>query len=90
MNEEASVTLSVRVVPRAKRNQIDGWHGDALKIRLNAPPVDGKANAALIAFLAETFGVKRSNIEILTGASARTKMIRVRGVTVDQLKRFQS
>ena len=82
----STVTFSVKVVPRASKNQIVGKEGDALKIRLNAPPVDGKANEALVKFLAETLGVNQSQIEIITGHASRHKVVRVRGVTVIQLE----
>lgn len=81
-----AVTFAVKVVPRAPKNQIAGLEGDALKIRLNAPPVEGKANDALIAFLAATFGVARAQIEIVTGQVSRRKIVRVRGVTAKQIE----
>ena len=80
------VTFSVKVVPRASKNQIVGKEGDAVKIRLKAPPVDGKANEALVKFLAETLGVTRSQIEIVAGHASRHKVVRVRGVTARQLE----
>ena len=70
--------LRLHVQPRASRNAFAGEHGDALKLRITAAPVDGKANAQLIAFLAEAFGVPRGNVELLSGASGRRKSIRVR------------
>ncbi len=75
------VTLTLQVVPRASKNQIVGIQGDALKIRLNAPPVEGKANDALIQFLAEWLGVARAQIEIIAGHTARRKIVRVRGIS---------
>ena len=72
--------LNVRVVPRASRNQVQGLHGDALKIRLQAPPVEGKANAALVAFLAETVGVPKRDVLLMSGAASRHKRVRVRGL----------
>ncbi len=81
-----AVTFSVKVVPRASKNQIAGMEGDAVKIRLTAPPVEGKANAALVRFLAETLGVSRAQIEIVTGHASRHKVVRVRGVTAKQIE----
>ncbi len=75
------VTLIIQVVPRASKNQIVGIQGDTLKIRLNAPPVEGKANDALIQFLAEWLGVARTQIEIIAGHTARRKIVRVRGIS---------
>lgn len=69
------MTLAVHVQPRASRNAVVGWHGDALKVALTAPPVDGAANAALIAFIAEHFGLKRSQISLVRGDSSRQKLL---------------
>ena len=75
------VTFAVRVAPRASRNQIVGVEGGALKIKLTAPPVEGAANAALIEFVAERLGVRRSAVSIVSGDKARNKLVRVNGVT---------
>ncbi len=75
------VTFPVKVVPRAKRDEIVGIEGEALKVRLNAPPVEGKANEALVKFLAATLGVKRAEVEILRGETTRHKLVHVRGVS---------
>jgi len=75
------VTLSLVVQPRAGRTSVVGEHGGALKIRLAAPPVDGEANAELIAFLSKTLGVRRGDVEIRSGESSRRKLVTVRGIT---------
>lgn len=75
------IRLTLHVQPRASRTEIAGCHGDALKIRLAAPPVDGAANAALIAFLAERLGVPRSAITIRHGESGRRKTVEITGLT---------
>lgn len=80
-----AVSFQVRVVPRASKSEIVGVEGDALKIRLQAPPVEGKANEALVKFLAERLAVSKSQIEILSGHTGRTKVVRVRGVTAQRL-----
>ena len=72
-------TFRVRVQPGASKNEIVGVQEDALKIRINAPPVKGQANKALISFLAEKLGVKKSEIEIVSGHTSRIKKIRVLG-----------
>jgi uncharacterized protein (TIGR00251 family) len=72
-------TLSVRVHPGAKRAAVTGLHDGAVKISLNAPPVDGKANDALIAFVAERLGVPRSKIALAAGAGSRSKTLRIAG-----------
>jgi len=69
--------LRVRVQPRAAKNELAGLHGDRLKIRLTAPPVDGKANAAVIAFIAELCGVAPSHVTLTAGAGAREKSLRI-------------
>jgi uncharacterized protein (TIGR00251 family) len=73
--------LSVRVHPGAKRNAITGTHDGALKISLTTPPTDGRANAALIAFLAERLNIPRLSIELISGATSRSKTLRLTGVT---------
>ena len=72
--------LNLRIVPRAAKNAIQGELGDALKIRLCAPPVDGAANAALIEFLAETFGLPRARVQLLSGQTSRNKRVLLAGV----------
>ena len=72
-------TLTVRVHPGARKNAVTGIHADSLKIALTAPPVDGKANEALIAFLAETLRLPRARIAIIAGLSSRNKTVRITG-----------
>lgn len=74
-------TLSVRVHPGARREAITGTHDGALKISLTAAATDGRANEALIAFLASRLNVSRSSIALLTGATSRSKTLRVTGIT---------
>jgi uncharacterized protein len=76
------VRFSVRVQPRASRSEIAGVYGDALKIRLTAPPVDGAANEELVMFLAGIFAVPRRAIRILTGESSRSKVVEIEGIPV--------
>ncbi len=73
--------FTVHVVPRARKNEIAGRMGDAIKVRLTAPPVEGKANEALIAFLAEQLGVQKSQVEIVAGKTSRNKMVSVVGLS---------
>lgn len=77
------VVLALHVQPGAKKTEVAGPHGEALKIRLAAPPVDGKANDCLIAFLAERLGVPKARLTLEAGAGARQKRVRVAGLTVD-------
>jgi uncharacterized protein (TIGR00251 family) len=76
---DGSLVLSLHIQPGAKKTACAGLHGEALKIRLAAPPVDGKANAALIAYLAGACGVSKSSVELLSGESCRSKRVRVSG-----------
>jgi uncharacterized protein (TIGR00251 family) len=80
-----AVTLSVYVQPRASRSEIVGEHGDALKVRLAAPPVDGAANEELIRFAAKLFGVSASSVSIRSGQASRTKLIEITGVTTAEV-----
>ncbi|MFB3916697.1 MAG: DUF167 domain-containing protein [Terriglobales bacterium] len=79
-NTSAGVTFSVKIHPRARKNAITGEVGDALKLALLAPPVEGKANDACIKFLAEILGVSRSCVTIVAGRNSRQKVIRVTGL----------
>jgi hypothetical protein len=72
-------TLAVRVHPGARKNSVTGVHADALKIALTAPPVDGKANEALIAFVAESLHLPRARIALVAGLTSRTKTLRITG-----------
>lgn len=74
------VRISVYVQPRASKTSIAGMHDGSIKIRLAAPPVEGAANAALIAFIAERVGVARSRVRLVSGASSRRKVIEIEGV----------
>ena len=77
----AGVTFSVKVHPRARKNAITGEIGEALKVALTAPPVEGKANEACIKFLAQVLGVPRAAITIIAGETGRQKRVRVAGVS---------
>ncbi|MDP3701570.1 MAG: DUF167 domain-containing protein [Hylemonella sp.] len=77
LQKDGAVLVDVHVIPNAARTQIQGLHDGALRVRLHAPPVDGKANLALQAWLAETLGVPRSALELVRGATARRKQLRV-------------
>jgi hypothetical protein len=78
-------TLTVRVHPGARRNAITGMHDGALKVSLTTPPTDGRANAALIAFLADRLNRPRASITLLTGATSRSKTLRLEGLTSTEL-----
>lgn len=79
-------TFAVKVHPRAKKNAIVGEVGDALKLALTAPPLEGRANEACIAFFAELLNVPRSSVTIAAGQSRRNKVICVAGMTAAQVE----
>lgn len=75
------VLLTLKVTPRAKRTEVSGVDPDWLRLRIQAPPVDGKANDAIITFFAESFKIHRRSVEICTGDTTRLKRIKLHGVT---------
>jgi uncharacterized protein (TIGR00251 family) len=81
------VTLAVHVVPRSARTEIVGIHGEALRIRLSAPPAKGAANAALIALVAKTLGVPQRRVEIVSGPTSRRKVLAVSGISREAAER---
>jgi len=80
-------TFAVRVQPRARRNAIVGEIGDALKLALTAPPLEGRANEACIELLAEFLKVPLSSVTIAAGETSRNKVIRIAGISADELRR---
>jgi uncharacterized protein (TIGR00251 family) len=83
----SGATFAVKVHPRAKKNAITGEVGDALKLALTAPPVDGKANAACIEFFAKLLKVPRSSVTIAAGQASRNKVIRVSGLSAEGVRK---
>jgi uncharacterized protein (TIGR00251 family) len=79
--------FALRVQPRASRNAIAGVIGDAVKLAITAPPVDGKANQAVIEFLSDLFRVAKSSIVIVSGETGRNKLIAVRGLSAEQVRK---
>lgn len=79
LDDPPRLRIQVRVQPRASRNRIHGVHGDALRVHLTAPPVEGAANAALIEFLADHLDVPRGAVRIVSGAHSRVKLVEVIG-----------
>jgi hypothetical protein len=79
-------TLCVRVQPRASRNAIVGWTGDTLKLKLTAPPIEGAANDACLTFLSRLLDVPASHLSLLVGERSRTKLIRITGLTHEQVQ----
>ncbi len=80
------VTLRLHVQPGARKTEVAGEHGDALKIRLAAPPVDGKANTALLEFVAERLGVAKSAVTLKSGQTSRRKVVEVSGADMESAR----
>jgi len=83
-----TLTLTLHIQPGAKKTEVAGEHGDALKIRLAAPPVDGKANAALLEFIADKLGVAKSAVTLKTGQTSRRKVVEVQGTASEAEQRL--
>lgn len=82
-----SARLVVHVQPRAKKSEVAGRHGDAIKVRLQAPPVDGAANEELVRFMAEWLGVARRAVTITGGLTSRRKTVEIEGMGAEDLAR---
>jgi uncharacterized protein len=82
------VVLSLHCQPGAKASRVVGLHDERLKIQLQAPPLENRANEALVAWLAEQLGVPRKQIDLLTGQTSRQKRVLVRGVILEQVERL--
>jgi uncharacterized protein len=79
--------LQVRVQPRARRDEIAGIRGDALIVRVTAPPVEGRANTAVCRLLAKRLGVASGSVAVVRGAGSRTKLVEIEGVDEEELRR---
>ena len=80
------VRLSVHVQPRASSDGIAGLHGDALKVRLTAPPVEGAANESLVELLSATFGIPKKAVTIVAGTGSRSKIVELAGTTEERVR----
>ncbi|MEJ2068285.1 MAG: DUF167 domain-containing protein [Deltaproteobacteria bacterium] len=81
------VTLKVRLQPRASRDGIEGLHGDALKVKVTAPPLEGRANKAVKKLLAEHLGIAPSQVEIIAGERSREKLLRISGISRAEMEK---
>ncbi len=81
-----SCLLAVKVIPGGSRDEICGWLGETLKVKLTAPPVDGRANEALVGFLAEKLGLPRRSAALVRGETARQKLVRIDGLTLAEAR----
>jgi len=87
MNSPAeNCTLALKAIPNAPRSEVIGWLGDALKVKVHAPPVEGRANEVLCEFLAETLGLPRRAVTVLRGDTSRQKIIRIDGLSLVAVK----
>ena len=84
--KENSCTLAVKAVPNAPRSEIVGWLGEALKIKVHAPPVEGRANTTLCEFLAAELGLPKRAVAVARGDTARQKLLRIAGLTLAEVK----
>jgi uncharacterized protein (TIGR00251 family) len=84
------VRVAVHVQPRASRSEIIGQHGAALKVRLQAPPVDGAANEALVSLLAKALNVPERYVRVVAGAASRSKTVEIDGTTADAVRALAS
>lgn len=81
------VVLTIHVTPRASKDEVRGFHGNAIKIRLRAPPVEGKANRELIRFLSRKLDIPARQIALLTGKSGRHKRVSVAGLSISEVSK---
>lgn len=77
----------MRVQPKSSRNQVDGFEDGTLRLRVTAPPTEGKANAGVIALLAKTLGISKSKLQIIRGQSSRDKVVSVDAITEQEIRR---
>jgi uncharacterized protein (TIGR00251 family) len=84
--EDGAVVLHVHVQPGAGRSAVVGRHGDSLKVRVAAPPVEGRANDAAVTLLAAALEVKARDVELVSGASSRVKRFRISGITAEEVE----
>jgi uncharacterized protein (TIGR00251 family) len=79
-------TVAIKATPNAPRDEIVGWLGDVLKVKIHAPPLEGRANEALCAFLAARLGLPRRAVTVLRGDTSRQKLVRVEGLSLPELR----
>lgn len=84
--KNGTIFLYIHVQPRASKNEIVGVHGDALKVRLTSPPVEGAANSLLVKFIAKSLGIPRSSVKIVSGEKSRHKMLRISEITQENIE----
>lgn len=80
--------LKLHVTPRSSRNEITGWRDDVLCVRLTAPPVEGAANAALLKFVADALGIRKSQVTLISGKTSREKTLKITGLSESDVRRL--
>lgn len=78
--------LKLHVTPRGSRSEITGWRDDTLCVKITAPPVEGAANAAIVKFVAESLGVRKSQVELVSGERSREKTVRITGLSDSEIR----
>ena len=86
IDDHAAARISIRLTPRGGRDGIDGWDGDVLRVRVAAPPVEGRANEAMLRLLAKALGVPASKVTLASGAQSRIKLVDVDGLSAAELR----
>jgi len=82
----ASCRIEIKAIPNAPRSEVVGWLGDALKVKVHAPPVEGKANEALCTFLAKTLALPKRSVRLVQGDSTRRKLVEIEGLSLEDLR----
>ena len=85
MSVQTTTVIKVKILPKSSRNQIVGREGDHFKVKVTAPPIEGRANKALIDLLAKKLAIPKSHIEIISGKHSKLKSIRIEGLTQEEL-----
>jgi hypothetical protein len=78
--------LQLHVTPRGSKNEVTGWRGDVLCVKITAPPVEGAANQAVVKFAADLLGIRKSQVELVSGEKSREKTLKITGLTVEEAR----
>jgi uncharacterized protein (TIGR00251 family) len=82
----ADTLLKLHVIPRSSKSDITGWRDNVLCVKITAPPVEGAANAAVVKFIAESLGIRKSQVELVSGEKSREKTLRIVGLSLDETR----
>ena len=78
--------LKLHVTPRGSKNEITGWRGDSLCVKITAPPVEGAANTAIVKFIADSLNIRKSQVDMVSGDKSREKLLKITGLSEDDIK----